>query len=558
MTSLVIRFGIQSPSQRILSHKNGKHRTPLSQTDTHQRDPQSKTTQIHKKHKNKAPSRSLKHTPKISPIKWVQFETTSLSEEEKKSFFQRRYEPSEATRNISGLEIDRDSFRVNTANELPQRLSIPLPGEETKQFSLNFSDFKHSGSFVWIGTTKNPLETLHLSSYNLTFVGQIETPKTRYEIKYLSKNKHIIREVDRSYFPEDPADGIAISDDATTTRKTTRGGVPSKATPQDLSDSATPSGAPPYLEDTVSMVIDLIVGYSHLIEEAEGSADATQALLNLHISGVNTSHRNSNTGLEFHVTATIEVQARTLNHLGENLERLLVAEQVKRYGGTYQANDPYHVLINKRHETHSDLATLITEKFVGTTCGKGYILPKNITSSASFQMYGLSVLGANCSMDVLSHEIGHNLGCNHDRGIYPSDSPFLQVVLPYAFGFSSQDESHIRTIMYSGCALTNCQRLLYFSDPDKRIQNIFIGKDNLANNTRSIRERAHIVRDIFPELSAGDTEPTEDTTSVREITHTEENKETTPERETTHTEENKDATPERETAHTEETESTNS
>lgn len=412
------------------------------------------------------------------------FEEFKLSEAELKLFYERRFEPREATFSISGLKIDKRPFQVETEEELPEKLRIPLPSGEIKEFTRDFVDFKDTKSFVWIGRD-HELETIHLSFYDSSFVGQIETENVSYEIKHLSEEKNIIREIDRNFFPEDSNDAVEITDDTV------------EILNEDDSVSTEESVALTTVanENSAHMIIDIVVGYSHLIKNAEGGSDAALALVNQHVAGVNTTHRNSNTGIRVNVKQTIELNVSSLSYLGGNLKKLLEAEQVRESGNSYEANNPYHTLIKIRHQTKSDLATLITERSAGVNCGSAYLLGKNIKSSSTFKRYGLSVVGANCLTGTLAHEIGHNLGCNHDREQYPEGSTQLNITLPYAFAFRSTSK-RFRTVMASGC-LSGCPRIFYFSDSNRKIQNVVIGETDRIDNVRSIRERATIIQNIY-------------------------------------------------------------
>ena len=408
-------------------------------------------------------------------IKKSVFRRFQLSESEIEAFYERRFEPRKTTLEISGLKIDKKIFKVDAAKDLPKNLTIPLPEGGTNEFTQDFVDFKNKDNFVWVGKSTDPLKTLFLSFYNLSFVGEIETQEARYEIKQLSKDKNIIRKIDRDYF-------LSTSDDS----------IPVQTTDRIVKNIFKRETR--FSKATSSITINIIVGYSHLIKQSEGGVDPAIALLNLHVSGAQTAHRNSRTGVTLNVTEMIELNVQsTPGHLRGNLNKLLEAQQNI---DNYQATNPYHILMRRRHQTRSDLATLITEQSTGANCGVAYLLNKYVHSSETFKDYGLSVVGGNCSMGTLPHEIGHNLGCQHSRDQLTHDA--AQLTNPYAFGFKG---SSFRTVMVSGCGSGRCSRVLYYSNPLQTLNNVMIGEEGKVDNVRSIRERSHIIANIYPDTN---------------------------------------------------------
>ena len=146
--------------------------------------------------------RSVQSPPKDSGENL--FKLFKLSSRELELFYSRRYEPRDVNIYISGLEIDRRAFNVETAEELPKKLNIPLPGKKkVKEFNLQRVDFNNRNNFVWVGKSiDNKLEETHISYYRGAIVGSLQTMEGSYEIKQLSPNKNIIRQIDNSKFPE--------------------------------------------------------------------------------------------------------------------------------------------------------------------------------------------------------------------------------------------------------------------------------------------------------------------------------------------------------------------
>jgi hypothetical protein len=91
-------------------------------------------------------------------------------------------------------------------------------------------------------------------------------------------------------------------------------------------------------------------------------------------------------------------------------------------------------------------------------CGLGYMMS---TPSTGFAGYAYSLVDQTCAAGNLSlaHEMGHNMGLNHDPA-NASGTPSYT----YAYGFQ-QPSGLFRTVMAYPCPAGSCPRLMYFSNP---------------------------------------------------------------------------------------------
>lgn len=154
-----------------------------------------------------------------------------------------------------------------------------------------------------------------------------------------------------------------------------------------------------------------------------------------------------------------------------------------------------------RDQTAADLVCLALNRKDSSSAGIAYIMPKPgdiHNATIGFSVVDYSVMAV---QSVFSHEIGHNLGCAHDReNSKDSSGNPTQGAYSYSYGyrFNGADGVQYRTIM----AYAPGQRLSYFSNPDitapapvSKPLGIPAGQTGEADNARTIRQ------DIF-EVSA--------------------------------------------------------
>ena len=109
----------------------------------------------------------------------------------------------------------------------------------------------------------------------------------------------------------------------------------------------------------------------------------------------------------------------------------------------------------------------------GDSCGIGWLLDPTDPRSA-YSGYSLSDRG--CAVDNYSfiHEIGHNLGLNHDRAVVDSAGPD-----DFNFGFVDVPDGFRTVMAYNnacGAVQKNCRRLPVFSTPKLFYNGMVLGK----------------------------------------------------------------------------------
>jgi hypothetical protein len=131
----------------------------------------------------------------------------------------------------------------------------------------------------------------------------------------------------------------------------------------------------------------------------------------------------------------------------------------------------------------------LLRRFVDEGCGMAWLLqqPSDARNAYSLVHDGSKTdnSGTYCSDLTFVHELGHNLGCEHDR----ANASYIPRY-PYSYGYQDPD-GLFRTVMaYADGCPGGCPRISYFSNPNLTYQGkpvgIAEGSPNAADNARTI------------------------------------------------------------------------
>ncbi|WP_346828802.1 zinc-dependent metalloprotease family protein [Pseudomonas abietaniphila] len=165
------------------------------------------------------------------------------------------------------------------------------------------------------------------------------------------------------------------------------------------------------------------------------------------------------------------------------------------YDAAYDEEGDSNVLLSNLRNVQTDLGKAVADNrnlyladlvsMVMTSpevCGRAYL---NATKASAY-----SVISCTSS---LAHEMGHNLGADHNReGFSGMDSP------PYMFGYRHEAEPKFRTKMSAQCRTGSCPRIAFFSTPYRSYEGIPMGTVEHNNVARRLNERRGVVDDFYP------------------------------------------------------------
>jgi hypothetical protein len=139
-----------------------------------------------------------------------------------------------------------------------------------------------------------------------------------------------------------------------------------------------------------------------------------------------------------------------------------------------------------RKSVGADAVTLFINQMIGA-CGIGFLMTSDSFDSG-FEPYAYSVVKRACGALVLAHEVGHNLGANHDRQNAGNADRSL---FPFAFGHIV--EGRFRTVMAYGNNCSICPWAENFSNPNVMRDGVPTGVPGQTDNAQVLNATKGLV-----------------------------------------------------------------
>ncbi|WP_456402818.1 PKD domain-containing protein [Persephonella sp.] len=242
--------------------------------------------------------------------------------------------------------------------------------------------------------------------------------------------------------------------------------------------------------------IDVLILYTTALKNSKGSG--LNAYLQSLVDIANQSFQNSNVNTRLNLVGSVE-----FNSIDENLDIYTALRDLRVNSA----------VLNLRSQYKADVVVLIRKYTSGNICGVGYIinnLPSNFNQNLSYYInfykdYAFSVVesgssnGYYCPDTTFTHEVGHNLGCHHERNNASGNGAFS-----YSYGYNKPGV--FGTIMsYAGPTIH------YFSNPNVTYNGYPVGipegQPDSADNAKTINQTRIIVSNYIVDIPTTNNPP---------------------------------------------------
>lgn len=224
-------------------------------------------------------------------------------------------------------------------------------------------------------------------------------------------------------------------------------------------------------------IIDLLIIYTADARDGAGGTNGMNALIDAAVAEANLAFENSQVNAQLRLVHRAEVDYRETGSINEDLDRLEDDSESGPLFGVRQLRGQYR----------ADLVCMITER----TGGPFGLANQMHEVEAEFGQRAFSVVKREfaISYQALAHELGHNMGCQHDRLTSPSGG---------AFDFSHAHRFEVDgTLYHTVMAYQPGLPVPYFSNPDVMFLGVPTGipepSTNSANNAKTINLAAATV-----------------------------------------------------------------
>ncbi len=320
------------------------------------------------------------------------------------------------------------------------------------------AEVRSPDSYTFIGRLLDePNSSFTLVVRKQVMVANVRVPSrgTYYQIRYLGQGVHVVRQIDESKFPPCTT---GTEHAAPMPAQAASGGEPARGCDDDGS------------------VIDVLVVYTPLARQAVGGTEAMEALINLAVAESNTAYANSLIGTQLSLVYKSEID---------------YVESDSYSGHLYRLTDPDDGYMDEVHrlrdEYRADMVTLLVDD--SSYCGVAWVMQE---LTLDFEAYAFNVVTHSCATGYysFSHELGHNMGCAHDRA-----NASVAGLYEFSYGYQDPDEV-FRSVMAYNCP-GGCTRVDHFSNPDVTYSGLPTGvpvtEADAAHNTLTINLTADTV-----------------------------------------------------------------
>ena len=224
--------------------------------------------------------------------------------------------------------------------------------------------------------------------------------------------------------------------------------------------------------------VDVLVVYTPVARRTVGNWDHVQAVIDLMVAQTNQAYKTSGVVQRIRIVRTAEVQHRASRDMADDLRQLS--------GGLLP---DVHRL---RDDNLADAVVMLVEDSDESQCGIAYQMA---TPSRRFASFAYGVVRVDCGGLSFAHELGHNMGLNHDRY---AERGSLRNAGPHAYSFGYVNQRGLNrgsaarrrwmTIMAYPDQCEDrgvpCRTILRFSNPNQRLHGDRLGVPGTARTPR--------------------------------------------------------------------------
>lgn len=376
-----------------------------------------------------------------------------------------------------------------------RKLRITTPSGQMLSFEYTRHVEHPSGDWTWIGRLEggDPSDEIIVTFGERAAFGSIAQPGK--ESLRLTVNNGV------SWLVETDGTAISAIDNAATRPRGPDYRIPPKIGKSGMAASVS-AGESQYTLSTAATaasgtVVDVVLGYSNGFAAGLGGQSQALTRLNYLIDVTNQAYVNSQVNAQIRLVHAIQVD------YPDTTTNDMALEQLTGFRAPSTPTSPspaFAALRTARDQYGADLVSLV-RKFYDPEqdgCGIAWLIGGGQSGiDASDEFFGYSVVSDGtdigndgksyfCRDETLAHELGHNMGSQHDRATATVDGELKYGVFSYSFGYKTgAGNGNFYTIMAYGD--TGQTRYRVFANPRTAYcGGIACGIADVADNARSL------------------------------------------------------------------------